>query len=101
MTKKTFTVEVIREIEVELDDDIFTDQFMEAFRASFYAFDSVDEHVEHLAQMEARELIGFDNFVEGYGDIKEMGITMKVTNQTEDVIDIDIPEEDDVLDMVI
>lgn len=49
---------------------------MNDFRDYFYDFDTIEEHAEHLAQLEARELIDGD-FVEGYGSLKEMGIKIK------------------------
>ena len=44
-----------------------------------YEFDSLRDHAEHLAQLEARGLIGLDGFVEGYGTLKGSNIKVNVT----------------------
>lgn len=67
-----FTAKVIIEVEIEIDEAKLDEAFMEEFRASFYPFHEVQDHVEHLAQLEARSLL--DDFTEGYGTIKDMGI---------------------------
>jgi hypothetical protein len=61
------------EVEVEIDDAMFTDAFMEEFRESFYPFHSIEDHVEHIAQLEARGML--NSFTEGYGPISDMGIS--------------------------
>jgi len=71
------TVRVIQEVEVEVDESKFTPEFMEMFRGVFFNFDTIEEHIEHLAQLEARSVYG--EFIEGYGNRSEMGISMKVT----------------------
>jgi hypothetical protein len=63
-------------IEVEVDESMFTDTFMEEFRRDFYPFYDIQRHVEHIAQLEARGLL--DDFTEGYGPIKYMGIKARV-----------------------
>lgn len=77
---KKYTVAVTQYVEVEIDETKFDETFMEEFRDYMYQFDTIEEHVEHLAQLEARGLIDFDNFVEGYGDIKDMNITIQVND---------------------
>ena len=75
MTK--FTVQVTQLIEVELDESKFDEQFMSEFRASFYSFDTIEEHAEHIAQLQARGLIDLEcgtEFIEGYGPSQDMGI---------------------------
>jgi hypothetical protein len=75
---KTFTVEVTQIITVTLDESKFDDTFMEEFRESFYQFDTLEEHAEHLAQLEARGLVNdYKPFIEGYGPAEEMGIKLK------------------------
>jgi hypothetical protein len=58
-------------VEVEIDEAMFTETFMEEFRESFYPFYDIERHVEHIAQLEARGML--DDFTEGYGPIKDMG----------------------------
>ena len=72
------TVRVIQEVEVEVDESKFTPEFMEMFRGVFFNFDTIEQHIEHLAQLEARSIYG--EFVEGYGNRSEFGISMKVTD---------------------
>ncbi|TWB61655.1 hypothetical protein FBZ98_1011000 [Rhizobium sp. ERR 922] len=60
------------EVEVEIDDSKFDEAFMAEFRDSFYPFYDIEDHIKHIAQLEARGLL--DDFTEGYGPIKDMGI---------------------------
>lgn len=70
------------EVEVEIDDSKFDEAFMAEFRESFYPFFDINRHVEHIAQLEARGML--DDFTEGYGPIKDMGIKARtVTWETE------------------
>jgi hypothetical protein len=73
------TVLVTSEVDVTVDETKFTEEWMAEFRKSFYPFFTVQDHIEHLAQLYARGVIdGFDKeFVEGYGPLKEMGITFE------------------------
>lgn len=82
MTKKI--VIVTQWVEVEVDESKFTKEFTEEFTRYFYPFYTIDDHLKHLAQMEAR---GFssDTFIEGYGDPKEFGIKMKIVDQEEEI----------------
>lgn len=74
---KTYTVDVTQTVTVTLDETKFDDAFMQEFRSHFYSFDTLDEHAEHLAQLEARGLVGdYKPFVEGYGPLGEMGIKL-------------------------
>ncbi len=78
--KKTFRVDVTQQYLVTLDDEKFDDKFMEEFRASFYDYDTLEEHAEHIAQLQARGVIDIEyspEFIEGYADSREMGIELK------------------------
>lgn len=66
------------EVEVEIDDAMFTETFMEEFRESFYPFYDIERHIEHIAQLEARGLL--EDFTEGYGPIKDMGIKARTVD---------------------
>lgn len=48
----------------------------------------MEEHAKHLAQLKARDMIDYDGFVEGYGDIKDMRISLEITDQFEYIEDI-------------
>lgn len=82
MGEATFTVEVTQIVEVKLDAAKFDDAFMAEFRASFYDFDTIEEHAEHIAQLQARGLIDVSyrsgEFIEGYGPHQDMGIGARV-----------------------
>jgi hypothetical protein len=78
---RKYRVEVTQTIEVALDPAKFDDAFMAEFRDSFYDFDTIEEHAEHIAQMQARGVIDVSyqsgEFVEGYGDHRDMGINAR------------------------
>lgn len=72
---KTFTVEVTQVVTVELDETKFDEAFMQEFREGFYRFHTLDQHAEHIAQLEARGMIDdWKPFIEGYGPAEDMGI---------------------------
>ena len=82
----TKSVDVTQTIVVTVDESKFTPEFMVEFRAQFYGFNNLDDHIKHLAQMEARGLISSaDAFVEGYGPLKDMGISFSVDHQEEEI----------------
>lgn len=84
----TREVKVEQVVSVTVDETKFTDAFMAEFRGSMYPFDTLNDHLEHLAQMYARGLCDeFTTFIEGYGPPKEMGIEAAVTHQVEEVMD--------------
>ena len=78
---RTYRVEVTQTVEVTLDEASFDETFMREFRESFYDFDTIEEHAEHIAQLQARGLIDTEvrpEFIEGYGPSNEMGIRARV-----------------------
>jgi len=84
ITKKVL---VTQEIEVTVDETKFSEKFMQEFRDSFYQFDDLDAHIKHLAQLEARGFVPFDNsFIEGYGWSKDMGISFKNEGIEEEIL---------------
>jgi uncharacterized protein (DUF2126 family) len=84
----TRKVQVTQTVEVTVDEATFTPEFMAEFRQFFFPFETLDEHLEHLAQLHARGIASdFPHaFIEGYGPPKDMGIRFEVTDQTEEVI---------------
>ncbi len=70
----TATHVVHQYVRVIIDRKKFTQKFMREFRESFYKFNSIDEHLAHLAQLYARGLAHNDTFIEGYGNARGMGI---------------------------
>ena len=86
---RTFRIAVTQFVEVTLDASKFDDAFMQEFRDSFFRFDTLEEHAEHIAQLQARGVIdvqGCDEFIEGYGPSQEMGITALVYDAETDVV---------------
>lgn len=69
-------ITVEQTVVVEIDDTKFTPEWMEEFRASFFRFYDLDDHLRHLGQLYVRGLIDGrdDEFIEGYGVASEMGI---------------------------
>ncbi len=71
------TVVVSMEVDVTIDETTFTPEFMAEFEATFFPFDTVEEHICHIAQLEAREVLD-RRFTEGYGPLSQMGIEAEV-----------------------
>ncbi len=67
-----YRANVVFEVDIELDEAKFDEDFISEFRKHFFDFEDVKEHAQHLAQLQARDLL--DDFTEGYGLIKNMGI---------------------------
>lgn len=88
-----YRVVVTQFVEVEIDESKFDDKFMEEFRESFYQAYDIIEHVEHIAQLQARGVIDLEctpEFIEGYGLSNEMGI--KARNVELEITDVEILE---------
>ena len=77
-------VAVTQVVEVEVDESKFTPQFMEGFKRFMYDFDSIDDHIKHIAQLEARGLRR--SFIEGYGPIENFGINSHVVSAEEEIL---------------
>lgn len=85
MTTKRVAVQSM--VSVTVDETKFTPEFMAEFRDSMYSFLSIDDHIEHLAQLYARGLCDeFTKFIEGYGPPSDMGVECKVTDVFEEVV---------------
>jgi hypothetical protein len=84
---RTFVVDVTQRVTIRLDAAKFDEEFAKEFNSYITDFglpsdvldDMLDNHAEHLAQMQARGVVELDSysgeFVEGYGPSKEMGIS--------------------------
>jgi hypothetical protein len=70
----TKTVLVTQFVDVTIDETKFTDDFIKEFKEVFYDFEDIDEHIKNLAQLYARGVYDNGDFIEGYGDAKNMGI---------------------------
>lgn len=72
-------VRVTQTVLVAVDESKFTPEFMAEFRRHFYDFHTLDDHIEHIAQLVARGLVDdFTKFIEGYGPPAEMGIRFHI-----------------------
>lgn len=86
----TKVVEVFFTVEVTVDEDKFTPEFMQEFRDQMYDFNTLDDHLKHLAQLKVRGIDNLDHrfpreFVEGYGEIGDFGISARIVNQEEEI----------------
>lgn len=84
MSVKTFKVRVTQWVDVTLDETKFTPEFFGEFGSTIAPWDTIEEHVEHLAWVQASGLEDLsgkaDPFVEGYGPVKDFGITASITD---------------------
>ena len=102
---KKFRVTVTREdkYEIEFDEEIYNEEFIEDFKEVFYNFDSLKEHAGHIAQHRAR--FG-QRFIEGYGipfvnGEKPLVYGEREEKQVAQGLNINIISEDDLYDMEI
>lgn len=72
------TVEVTFSIEVEVDESKFTPEFIDAFKKHFHDLDSIEEHIEYIAELHAKNRL--DSFTEGYGELSSMGIKAQIND---------------------
>jgi len=98
---KNFKCKVTRvdEYEIEVDETKITEEWMKNFRSYMYNFIDIEDHVEHLAQLRARQGEGF---YEGYGYVSVNGerpfaVSLSEENESsyEDGINIKVIDEDD------
>lgn len=84
MAIREFSVDVTLTVLVKLDDEKLNAEFNEEFQKYMWKIDSIEDHAKYLAQLAARGLIEYRNFVEGYGDLKELGCSVEITDQSEE-----------------
>jgi hypothetical protein len=83
----TKTVQVKIDVEVTVDESKFTDEWLEEFRERFYYFRTIDDHIEHLAQLKARDIFDrYPPFIEGYENPINMGISAKIVDAKTEII---------------
>lgn len=76
MTRKfKVTVERTDEYIIEIDENVMTEEWMDNYRQVFYDFDTIEDHVEHVAQLRARfhNTSFYGGNMEGYGDVALKG----------------------------
>lgn len=102
MTRKfKVTVERTDEYIIEIDETVMTEGWMEDFRNSFYSFDTLEEHAEHIAQLRARfhHTSFYGGFMEGYGDIALEGEVKHGSTAPFPAVNIVKADEDNIIDI--
>jgi hypothetical protein len=74
----TKNVQVTFDISVTVDKSKFTQEFIDNFAKYFFELESIDQHIEHIAELAAKDRL--DEFTEGYGQIKDMGISARIND---------------------
>ena len=100
MKKFKVRVERIDEYEIEFDENIINQEFMDGYSEFFSEIDSLEEHAENIAVFRAR--FG-ERFIEGYGNPMVNGRRPLMVKE-EDVqkgININVISEDDFDNMYI
>ena len=76
--KKTVLVTIEKEIELDIPDEMLTDEYLKGFSSYMFPVDSIEELFEHAAQYVAR----FDqSFVEGIGKVSYTELFEDVTTE--------------------
>ena len=74
MKKFKCTVTRTDEFVIELDENVFTEEYMREFRDVFYKFYDLEDHAKHLAWHQAEYGgDGGNRFIEGYGSVLRNG----------------------------
>ena len=81
----TKTVTVTQVIEVTVDPDQFTEDFMANFSQHFVPCATIDDHIKYIAESYARGVIQYSgDFLEGYGKLNQFGVKLaRVATDTE------------------
>jgi hypothetical protein len=90
----TMSIAARGSFKVTVDETKFTPEFLTEFSSYMFAVDSVDDCVEHLANMFARGVIDGDTaFIEGYGPVADFGIKFEVSRGGNAWIDNEVDTE--------
>ncbi len=81
-----FNVEVTLGVEVELDETKFDEKFFEEYTKNFYHYDTIEDHAKYLAWLFATARVDNDEFIEGYGPAKRMGIKFTELNARQEIL---------------
>lgn len=79
------TVEVITLVDIEIDETEFTPEFMAEFKQHIHPFETLNDHIAHLARLENKGMLY--GFVEGYGQINKFVKSAEVFDESTDVWD--------------
>lgn len=75
----TQDIDVVIPVTVTVDETKFTPEFLAEFREQFYPFETVEDHMRHLAYLEARRMLrDLPCFIEGYGQSQDFGIKVEI-----------------------
>jgi hypothetical protein len=82
----TKVVAVTQYIKVTIDESKFDDEFFAGFNSTIFdAGADLDEHMKHLAQLNARGIYADGDFIEGYGRTEDMGIQLDALDHSLEV----------------
>lgn len=74
MKKYKVTVELVKEYEIEIDENEITEEELENWESVFYKLDEEDDKYKSMANDYCRlRAIGFEGAIEGYGYVLENG----------------------------
>ncbi|MEI2465113.1 hypothetical protein [Niallia taxi] len=91
-------VEKVDKYIVELDETVFTEEWMEAFRQVWFPYYTLEQHAEHISYM--RSVYGMRD-IEGYGIPLENGELPNWADEKDvnKAINIKVISEDDNIDI--
>lgn len=70
-----YEVKISRTVIVEVDEEKFTEEFMEEFRKLFYPFTSIGDHAAFIGKSYMNYVVtSADDFLEGYGELSDFGV---------------------------
>ena len=100
MKKFKIKVERVDEYEIEFDENIINDEFIESYKKYFSDIDTLEEHAENIAIFRAR--FG-ERHIEGYGNVMVNGrLPFMVKEEfVQKGINIKVISEDDFNDMYV
>lgn len=84
---RKFIVEVTNCVEITLDETKFDAEFFRQFNESIHDFgNDLTEHARHLAVLYVRGVADNDEFIEGYGPAKDMGLKFHTIDEWDDLV---------------
>lgn len=85
--KNTYTFQVTSTVEVKLDPEKFTPEFMREFNESITQMDGLEDHARLLACLAADGRIDmFTKSYEGYGELAALGIETRAEVEEVDLL---------------
>ena len=75
----TQDIDVEIPVTVTVDETKFTPEFLAEYREYFFLFETVDDHIRHIAFLAATGQLGtLPCFIEGYGPSQDFGIEVTI-----------------------